>query len=319
MPASLWSGKQGKIMMTRVWKTVLLALTQFLHLCRAVYCWVFGFLFCCAVGPLISTIRESTHDHAIDKGDIAAIAMLASYVVIFITAWWTVFRHTRSSKQWAIAASFVMATPEFPLLLVGGWQVFWESQRGWLPFMPFGVLGIIAFSVPSRQTPPDSSTGKQETNTDIEFLQWRTLQRALKIGRMLYCWAFFIAAIWGIGSFGLNVLRASLKHSAVFSDLAQDAIFAVVFGIAWWMILRNRPAAKQWAITINCLAVIPHLLYIPVGNWRAVWYLNYEPFPCLPFALLGIVIFSLPFTPRHDNQQAVTSQNSVGPTPEMPA
>lgn len=281
---------------------------QFLRLCRAVYCWIFGLLAFSSIGALASTIRELMQKHAIEKGDIAAVAALSFYTIIFVVAWWTTFRHKRSSKVWGIAASCLMAAPFLPFLAIGAWQVFWDEQHGWLRFMPFGILGIIAFSVPHHRE--KLTPQKDETLIDGEPAahHWSVAHLALDIGRSIYGWAFFANACFSVYWLGIEGLRAIVQHSGIPSDLAFGTPYAAVFCIAWWMIFRGKSASKQWAIAANCLLVVPHLVFLPLGNWRAVWWLkNYEPFPYMPFGILGILLFSLPYLRWRKETQVVVS------------
>jgi len=287
---------------------ILFPLGQFLRLCRAVYCWFFGVLACCVVGGFASTVRELARKNTIDKGVIASVAALSFYTIIFVIAWWTIFRHKRSSKVWGIAASCLMAAPFLPFLVIGAWQVFWVQQHSWLPFMPFGILGIIAFSVPHRRE--KLTTQKDETLFEGEppTHNRSVAHLALDIGQRIYGWAFFANACFSVYWLGIEGLRAIVKHSGIPSDLAVGAPYAVVFFVAWWMIFRGKAAAKQWAIAANCLVVVPHLAFLPLGNWGAVWWLeNYEPFPYMPFAILGILLFSLPYLRSRKQTQAVVS------------
>jgi hypothetical protein len=118
---------------------------------------------------------------------------------------------------------------------------------------------------------------------------------ALDIGRSIYGWAFLANACFSIYGLGIDILRSIVKHSAILTDLAVGAPYAAVFGIAWWMIFRGKSASKQWAIAANCLLVLPHLVFLPLGNWRAVWWFKNELFPLMPFGILGILLFSLPY------------------------
>jgi len=272
-----------------------------------VYCWFFGVLACCAVGALASTIRELARKDTIDKGNIANIAVLSFYAVIFFIAWWTSFRHRRSSKVWGIAASCLMAAPFLPFLAVGAWQVFWHEQHSWLLFMPFGILGIIAFSVPHHRDKLHPQ--KDETLIDEPAVHQRSAAHlAVDIGRRIYGWAFFANACFSVYWLGMEGLRAIVKHSGILSDLAVGVPYAAVFCVAWWMIFRGSTASNQWAIAANCLVVVPHLAFVPLGNWGAVWWLrNYEPFPYTPFAILGILLFSLPYFRSREQMQAVVS------------
>lgn len=282
-------------MVTGIQRFILFPFGQFLRLCRAVYCWVFSLLAFSSIGALASTIRELLYKHAIDKGDLARVATLSFYTVIFVIAWWTTFRRKRTSKLWGIAASCLMAAPFLPFLAIGAWQVFWDEQHGWLPFMPFGILGIIAFGVPYHREKLTPQKDETQNSGEPPAHHRSVAQLALDIGRSIYGWAFLANACFSIYGLGIDILRSIVKHSAILTDLAVGAPYAAVFGIAWWMIFRGKSASKQWAIAANCLLVLPHLVFLPLGNWRAVWWFKNELFPLMPFGILGILLFSLPY------------------------
>ena len=279
---------------------------RFLRLCRAVYCWLFGVLACCAGGALASAVRALVGKDAIDRGSIASLAVPSFYTVVFFIAWWTIFRRKRSSRVLGIVASCLMAAPFLPFLAIGAWQVFLHEQRSWFPFMLFGVLGIVAFSIPHHRE--EFTEHKDQKLIEGEPPNRSVAQLAFDIGRNIYGWAFFANACVSVYWLGIEGLKAVVKHSGMPSDLVVGALYAAVFGVAWWMIFRGKAASNQWAIGANCLVVVPHLVFVPLGNWGAVWWFkNYEPFPYMPFGILGILLFSLPYLRWRKQTEAVVS------------
>lgn len=295
--------------MTRIQKLALYPTGQFLRLCRVVYCWLFAILLCCTVEPLVSTIHDATHKPAIDKADAAAIVVIAAYTAIFGIAWWTVFQRRRTSRWWGIAASFVIAVPDFPYLLVGGWRIFWESHRSLLPFMPFGVLGIIAFSVPYSQEKLPQLSDTPETARQLGLLHQPAMQLALKIGRNLYGWVFFAYTCYSGYGLAIDVLISVVKHSAILLTLAVGIPYSAVFGIAWWTIFRGKPAAQRWAIAANCVLILPHLVLLSAADWRVLWWFRHSALYSFVafFGLLGILLFSLPSSDLRAEPQIAVS------------
>lgn len=174
--------------------------------------------------------------------------------------------------------------------------------------MPFGVLGIIAFSVPNSQEKLPQLSDTPETALQPGLLHQPAMQLALKIGRNLYGWVFFAYTCYSGHGLAIDVLISVVKHSAILLTLAVGIPYSAVFGIAWWMILRNKPTAQQWAIAANCIWVVPHFAFLPLGNWHAFWWFRgVEIVPYLPFALLGILLFSLPTSVRRAETQVAVS------------
>lgn len=272
--------------MTDLSRWLLSLSARLLGLVRTVYGWVFAILFCCAVGPLLANLRQSLHQPALDKATLAATATLALFAVVFSAAFWTTLRRTRASKYWGLAASFLMAVPSVTFLLFAGWQAFWAEQRGWLPFMPPGLLGLLAFGLPYRQ--PSAS------DTPQAFLRPGP-QRWLRILRSLYAWAFFAAAAFCLYDLGLSLLAPLVHQPLSLSGLAIDAASAAVLGLAWWTVFRNKPSSSSWAIAANCLVLVPPVLLLTFGYWRTTgWLPGHGSFPLLPIALFGLLLFSLP-------------------------
>gem|GEM_PF-4772441 len=119
----------------------------------------------------------------------------------------------------------------------------------------------------------------------------------LAICRTVYCWLFFI---WSLGSaymFSITARRTMRTHSASSGDIGTYAfltLYSVVFGIAWWMIVRGKPTLKGWAIAAN-LILIFFFLPIVFWGWRNVLTLERGWGPEALIGVCGIVIFSIPY------------------------
>ena len=94
-----------------------------------------------------------------------------------------------------------------------------------------------------------------------------------------------------IRDFALTHLIEKLEIRAV---LIMGAYY-LVFGIAWWMIFRRKPALTKWAIAANSILILfwwPPLL---VGNWSLFWENERRWWPVILIGMFGIIIFSLPY------------------------
>ena len=119
----------------------------------------------------------------------------------------------------------------------------------------------------------------------------------LAICRTVYCWMFLI---WSLGS--VYVVSIGIRHlgpTRLFDKgaIATSTIFtiySVVFGIAWWMIVRGKPALKRWAIAANLIYIF---FYFPVvfWDWRGVLKNELNSWPVVLIGIFGIIIFSIPY------------------------
>jgi len=122
----------------------------------------------------------------------------------------------------------------------------------------------------------------------------------LAICRVVYCWMFLLCSIGSIYGVSINIHRLSRTHLVDMGAIVTSTIFtiyAVVFGFAWWMIVRGKPVLKRWAIAANIIFII---LYFPVvfWDWRVVLKDELESWPVILIGLFGIIIFSIPYHRR---------------------
>lgn len=84
------------------------------------------------------------------------------------------------------------------------------------------------------------------------------------------------------------------------------AIYSIVCGIAWWMIFRDKPALKRWAIAANLTFIFSYLPALVTGSWRDVLKAERAWWPFILFGIFGIIIFSIPYHEwRHKSQIAM--------------
>jgi len=120
----------------------------------------------------------------------------------------------------------------------------------------------------------------------------------LAICRTVYCWMFFIGSLSAAYGVSTGVRRMAQTHLVDKGTLGAATIFtfySIVFGIAWWMVLRGRPTLTRWAIAANLIFIF---LYVPVlvrGDWRGVLKNELELWPFILFGIFGIIIFSIPY------------------------
>ncbi|HEU5350669.1 MAG TPA: hypothetical protein VFU55_03670 [Terracidiphilus sp.] len=73
------------------------------------------------------------------------------------------------------------------------------------------------------------------------------------------------------------------------------SVYSIVWGIAWWMILRGKSASKQWAIAANAVIIFNDVPAIVGGHWRAVWEAELGWWPFILFGIFGIIVYSIPY------------------------
>jgi hypothetical protein len=81
------------------------------------------------------------------------------------------------------------------------------------------------------------------------------------------------------------------------------AIYSIVFGIAWWMIFRGKPALKQWAIAANLIIIFTYVPALISWNWRGVLKDELQWWPAILLGIFGIIIFSIPYHGRRHKSQ----------------
>lgn len=139
----------------------------------------------------------------------------------------------------------------------------------------------------------------------------------LAICRTVYCWIFFV---WSLGSVYMvfinirHLIRTELVDRGDIVTSILCAIYSVVFGIAWWKIVRGKPALKGWAIAANLILI---LFYFPIlfWNWRDVLIDERNRWPQILVGLVGIIIFSIPYH-GWKSKSAVSASLSTQQSPD---
>ena len=110
----------------------------------------------------------------------------------------------------------------------------------------------------------------------------------LAASRALYCWMFLILSLFGVES--IYHMRSRLRAPALLL-----VAYYVVFGIAWWMIFRRKPALKKWAIAANSILIF--FWWPPLLDWNWRLFLENERrwWPVILIGTFGIIIFSIPY------------------------
>jgi hypothetical protein len=119
----------------------------------------------------------------------------------------------------------------------------------------------------------------------------------LAICRTVYCWLFLLWSVGSVYMVSINILRLARMHSADKGAIVSSTLFTiyfVVFGIAWWMVLRGKPVLKRWAITANLILIF---FYVPLifWGWRGVLTDELRWWPIVLIGIFGIIIFSIPY------------------------
>ena len=130
----------------------------------------------------------------------------------------------------------------------------------------------------------------------------------LAMCRTLYCLVFLFWSFCSVDIAFVNIRRAALAHVVDRGAIGTSTIFpiyAAVFGIAWWTILRGKPTSKRWAIAANLFLIF---FYLPVEflalifwGWRGLWDWReglrdeLEWWPFILIGIFGIIIFSIPY------------------------
>lgn len=116
--------------------------------------------------------------------------------------------------------------------------------------------------------------------------------------RTLYCWMFLLWSLFGVHWVYTRIqdfARTHLIEKGEIRSVSLLSAYYLVFGMAWWMILRRKPALTKWAITANLILIFfwwPPLL---TGNWRLFWENERRWWPVILIGTLGIIIFSIPY------------------------
>jgi len=127
-----------------------------------------------------------------------------------------------------------------------------------------------------------------------------TLLPALLLGlyRTLYCWIFFFMSLVMAYAVCTNILRIVRSHTVDSGDIFSNTIcviYAIIWGIAWWMILTGKPALKKWAAAANLVFIFTYIPALVFGNWRGVVKAELDWWPVILIGITGILIFSVPY------------------------
>jgi hypothetical protein len=117
-----------------------------MHSLRKFLCWLFALSsFTCAQLVLFYAGRAILHPHNRPelRSALVLLAAFAPLILLFGTAWWTVWKGRPTARRWALAASFVNVAIAFiPLLL---WRYFHIFEFPFFVHLGIGVAGLIAF------------------------------------------------------------------------------------------------------------------------------------------------------------------------------
>jgi len=120
----------------------------------------------------------------------------------------------------------------------------------------------------------------------------------LAICRVVYCWMFLVWSLGSIYMVSINIRRVMRTHLIDKGAIGTSTIFpiySVVFGIAWWMIVRGKPALKRWAIAANLILIFFYVPTLVAGDWRGVLRDELESWAVILIGIFGIIIFSIPY------------------------
>lgn len=113
---------------------------------RKLLCWLFALSsFTCAQLVLLYAGRAILHtgNRSQFRFALLLLAVFAPLILLFGTAWWTVWKGRPTARRWALAASFVNLAIAFtPLLL---WRYFHIFEFPFLVHLGIGAAGLIAF------------------------------------------------------------------------------------------------------------------------------------------------------------------------------
>jgi len=137
----------------------------------------------------------------------------------------------------------------------------------------------------------------------------------LAVCRTVYCWMFFGWSIGSVYIVTLNIhklLRTHLVGRATVAAIVTSTIFiiySVIFGVAWWMVLRSSPALKRWAISANLVLIF---FYFPevFWGWHGIMKYELEWWPVILLGIIGIIIFSIPYHGWRGNYTRTSLINS---------
>lgn len=278
-----------------------------LAICRGVYCWMFLIYSIVGIHAFYASLRGPDREHLFHN------AVFLACCLVFGIAWWTLLRRKPSARQWAMAASVLIALPAFAMTITASWGNFPRFKLGFQVGILSGIVGILLFSIPYRGwrgRPPEAVGESASVDPDSgsltnglgRLMRWIALW-ALGFFRGAYCWIFFVSALFGSNAVYTGIQGVMKSHSANIGDVVSNtsmAVYSIVWGVAWWMIFRKRPSAQRWAIAANLIIILTYLPGIVTGSWRRVWELERGWWPFILFGIFGILIFILPYPGRKE-------------------
>ena len=120
----------------------------------------------------------------------------------------------------------------------------------------------------------------------------------LALFRMIYCWLFLYMSYHAIRVVYENIHSLMQTHVVVLGDIVSNvsmAVFSIICGVAWWVILRKRPWGNRWAVAANLTVCVPYLGLIITGKWRVFFEAELGWWPFILFGIFGVVVFSIPY------------------------
>ena len=117
--------------------------------------------------------------------------------------------------------------------------------------------------------------------------------------RKFLSWIFAITSLISFRIALLDILPATHRQDAVLPFLrmrliaALILIVAIVFGMAWWTIWKEKPSARGWGIAASVIYILPPLaaiVYSPYSIWRHLVVI-------LVLRVAGLVAFSRRYEP----------------------
>jgi hypothetical protein len=167
-------------------------------------------------------------------------------------------------------------------------------------------------SIPENETStsqdPDGEASPLPTSNMARGIMAQYATRLLAICRTAYCCGFFTASGFGIYASCLAIAGKVLSHSQepIWGN-AIIGLYAAVWGIAWWMIFRERPQSKRWAIVANLIIIFNYLPAMVTGQWRAFFKAELQWWPFILLGIFGIIIFSIPYHGSRNKQQIMAT------------
>jgi hypothetical protein len=104
----------------------------------------------------------------------------------------------------------------------------------------------------------------------------------------------------------MNIPNLARTHLVDRGEIVTDitfTIYSIVFGIAWWMIVRGKPALRRWVIAANLILIFTFVPALLTKDWRGVLKLERDWWPVILIGIFGMIIFSIPYHGwRHKSQ-----------------